>query len=92
QAVELAQRQRERGHEGWARLLEAEVAERRAPEDVAAVERAARQAIEIAEPAGMRPLLARACLVLGGALARAGRQPEAEVYLTRGRTLLESPG
>ena len=92
QAVELARRQRERGHEGWARLLEAEVAARRAPEDVAAVERAARQAVEIAEPAGMRPLLARACLVLGDALARAGRQPEAEVYLTRGRALLESLG
>lgn len=64
----------------------------RAPGDVAAVERAARQAIEIAEPAGMRPLLARACLVLGGALARAGRQPEAGAHLTSARALLESLG
>jgi class 3 adenylate cyclase/tetratricopeptide (TPR) repeat protein len=90
QAVELARRQGERGHEGWARLLEAEVAERRTPDDVAAVERAARQAVEIAEPAGMRPLLARAGLVLGAALARTARQPEAAAWLARGRALLTS--
>jgi tetratricopeptide (TPR) repeat protein len=68
QALAFAERNAERGHEGWARLADAEIADRRG--DRARAASSLREAQEIAEQLAMRPLLER-CRALGRAVAPA---------------------
>jgi hypothetical protein len=46
-----------------------------------------RQALALAEPRGMRPLVARCHLGLGTLYARAGKQPAAQEHLTTATTM-----
>jgi class 3 adenylate cyclase/tetratricopeptide (TPR) repeat protein len=86
-ALELVQRQRERGNQAYALALFAEVALRRAPADVADAERAYQQAMALAEELGMRPLVARCHLGLGELHRRTGGRQPAREHLTAAATM-----
>jgi class 3 adenylate cyclase/tetratricopeptide (TPR) repeat protein len=65
QALALALRQKERGHEAYALRLRAELAARREPPDLKAAGAAYREALGLAETLGMAPLRARCQAGLG---------------------------
>ena len=80
-AVECSRDQKERGHEAHALRLLGDLAARGEPPDVARSEDCYRQALALAHELGMRPLLGRCHLALGGLHRRAGRRPTAEEHL-----------
>jgi tetratricopeptide (TPR) repeat protein len=80
-ALALAREQRERGHEAWAlRLLGAIDAARPTPA-VDACEARFREALDLAEQLGLRPLRARGLLDQGILQRRAGHAEQARTYL-----------
>ena len=80
QALSLARRHSERGHEAWSlRLLGAIAAHEIA--DVERAERYFREALALADELGMRPLAARCHADLGQLVGRTGRQLEARQHL-----------
>ncbi|HEU5321180.1 MAG TPA: hypothetical protein VFX28_10280, partial [Methylomirabilota bacterium] len=92
EALELARRQGEPGHEAAARRLLGAVAARPAPPDVTGAEAQYARAIEAARRLGMRPLLARCHLGLGSLYARAGDATRSAEQDARGRKLLADLG
>jgi hypothetical protein len=79
EAVALARERGERGDEGWALHLSAEIAARRDPPDVTAEATVAyRKALAIAEALEMRPLAARCHLGFGALLGAAGESSGAD--------------
>jgi hypothetical protein len=80
-AVECSRDQKERGHEAHALRLLGDLAARGEPPDVARSEDCYRWALALAHELGMRPLLGRCHLALGGLHRRAGRRPSAEEHL-----------
>jgi tetratricopeptide (TPR) repeat protein len=92
EAVALARERGERGDEGWALHLAAEIAARRDPPDVVEATATYRKALAIAEALGMRPLAARCHLGLGAVLGSAGRALEARTHLALARDLFTALG
>ncbi len=82
QAMSLAQRHQERGHEAWClRLLGAIASRRDVPVEVERAEVHYREALAVADALGMRPLEAHCHADLGQLLRRAGRHDEARRHL-----------
>jgi len=92
EAVALARERGERGDEGGALHLMAEVACRRLPRDVAEAARAYRAGLVIAEELEMRPLAARCHLGLGELLGGEGNVAAARTHLARARELFAELG
>jgi DNA-binding SARP family transcriptional activator len=80
-ARELAQVQKERGHEAWALRAMGEVISHRAPAEGEEADRYYSQAVALAQELGMRPLVAHCHLGLGELLRRAGRWELAKEHL-----------
>jgi tetratricopeptide (TPR) repeat protein len=81
QALALARERGERGEEAWALLLSGDIAAGREPAAVEDARARYGQAIALGDEIGMRPLVARARLALGGLERRAGRVAEARRHL-----------
>jgi tetratricopeptide (TPR) repeat protein len=92
EAVALTRERGERGDEGWAVHLKAEIAARRGPPDAAEAAAAYREALAIAEGLEMRPLAARCRLGLGALLGSAGEVLEARAQLERASELFAALG
>ena len=86
-ALELSREQKERGHEAYALRLIAEVAAHSIPLDAHKAEAYYRQAVELADALGMRPLLAHCHLGLGKLHRRTGNRPGAEKHLATATAL-----
>jgi tetratricopeptide (TPR) repeat protein len=86
-ALELAERQRDRGTEAWAHQLRGEILARAGSAEAGRAEAALRRALGLAEELGMRPLVAHSRFALGTLLANAGRSAEAEELLAAARQL-----
>ncbi|HEY4910365.1 MAG TPA: hypothetical protein VIJ73_12730, partial [Methylomirabilota bacterium] len=87
-ALASAIEHRERGYEGWALRLLAEIALRSDPADVTRATDYARRALAVAEELGMRPLAAHAHLALGRSLAAAADPADAKHHLAAAVELL----
>ena len=87
QALDLARRHEQRGHEVYALRLLGEVAARRDPPDVQEAEAHYRGAIGLAEELGMRPLAAHCHLGLGKLNRRAGKREQAHEHLSTATTM-----
>ena len=92
EAVALTRERGERGDEGWALHLAAEVAGRRISPDVAEATVAYRAALAIAEELEMRPLAARCHLGLGALLGGEGAVVAARTHLARASELFAGLG
>jgi DNA-binding SARP family transcriptional activator len=92
EAVALARERGERGDEGWALHLSAEIAARRGPPGLAEATVAYRQALAVAEALEMRPLAARCHLGLGALASGAGEVLEAQAQLARASELFAALG
>jgi class 3 adenylate cyclase/tetratricopeptide (TPR) repeat protein len=82
QALDLARKHKQRGHEVYALRLLGEVAARRAPADVGEAETHYRGAIGLADELGMRPLAAHCHLGLGKLYRGTGKREQAHEHLT----------
>jgi tetratricopeptide (TPR) repeat protein len=81
QALDLARRRGERGHEAWALRLHGEIRSLGEPSsDLSGTEEHYRLALDLAHRLGMRPLSAHCHFGLG-ALYRRAERPEAETHL-----------
>ena len=90
EALALARRHRERGHEAWIQGVVGDIASQSATPDVAAAESAYRDALNIATELGMRPRVACTHLGLGKLYRRAGRSAEAVEHLTAAAHLFDA--
>jgi tetratricopeptide (TPR) repeat protein len=90
EAVAVARVRGERGDEGWALHVSAEIAARRS--DIAWAAAAYRQALGIAEPLEMRALAARCHLGLGALGGGAGSAADARTHLARAGELFAALG
>ena len=92
QSLDLARAHKQRGHEVYAlRLLGAVTASR----DASAEREAAghfRSALALAEPRGMRPLVAHCHLGLGMLFRRTGKREQAQEHLTTAATMYRAMG
>ncbi len=91
-AVALTRERGERGDEGWALHLAAEIATQRRPPDIGEATVAYRKALDIAEALEMPALEARCHLGLGTLAAGAGEVLQARVHLGRTRELSAALG
>jgi Predicted ATPase len=82
QALDLARKHKQRGHEVYALRLLGEVAARRAPADVREAVAHYRGAIGLADELGMRPLAAHCHLGLGKLYRGTGKREQAHEHLT----------
>jgi class 3 adenylate cyclase/tetratricopeptide (TPR) repeat protein len=82
EALALALRHREGGHEAWSRWLVGEVAAHPGRDDLTAAEAAYRQSLAIADARGMRPLAARCRFGLGRVHGRRGDRDATREWLT----------
>jgi class 3 adenylate cyclase/tetratricopeptide (TPR) repeat protein len=88
EAVSLAQKHQERGHEAWAlHVLGAVFSRRNDPADRERAEDHYRGALALATELGMRPLVAHCHLALGQLFLNGGRRALAREHLTMARTL-----
>jgi len=89
QALDSAIEHKERGYEGWALRLLAEIALASDPPDVTQAIDLARRTLAVAEELDMRPLAARAHLALGSSLAASADANGAKHHLATAAGLLE---
>jgi tetratricopeptide (TPR) repeat protein len=89
-ALDLAREHGQRGHEGWALRLLAEVAARRHPVSLASAEALYRDALAIADTLGMRPLSAHSRLGLGTLQRRAKRVEAARRQIAAAMEMFDS--
>jgi tetratricopeptide (TPR) repeat protein len=87
QALDLARKHKQRGHEVYALRLLGEVAARRDPSDVDEATAHYRGAIGLAHELGMRPLAAHCHLGLGSLYRRTGQRQEAQEHLAIAATM-----
>ncbi len=87
QALDLARKHKQRGHEVYALHLLGEVAARRDPSDMGKAAAHYRGAIELAHELGMRPLAAHCHLGLGKLYRRPGKREQAHEHLTTATTM-----
>jgi len=81
EALDLARRHGERGHEVWIQGIAGEIAAHGDPLDAGRAERAYRTAIEVGNELGMRPRVALCHLGLGRLYRRTGRSADARRHL-----------
>ncbi len=91
-ALDLAQRQKERGNEAWVLRLLGEIAAHDDPPDVKSAEDHYRQALARSDELGMRPLVAHCHLGLGKLYRRTGDGAKAEQHLTIARAMYREMG
>ena len=91
-ALDLAVSHKERGHEAWALRLLGELSAMREPPAVGEAEASFGQALALAEPRGMRPLVAHCHLGLGTLHRRTGRRHDAREHLTTATTMYHEMG
>src|SRR5262249_61831460 len=91
-ALDLADRQQERGNEAWVLRLLGEFAAHTDPPDVKSAEDHYRQALARAEELGMRPLVAHCHFGLGTLYRRTGDQAKAQEHLTTAATMYREMG
>jgi tetratricopeptide (TPR) repeat protein len=91
-ALELCREHKERGYEAWALRLLGDIAAQAAPLEREEAEARYREALELAERLGMRPLAARCYLGLGRLAERVGNRSEAETQLARAAELCRELG
>jgi len=89
-ALALARRHRERGHEAWIQGVVGDVAAHGESPDFAAAETAYQQAMQSATDLGMRPRLACCHLGLGKLYRRAGKGAQALEHLTAAAGLFDA--
>jgi class 3 adenylate cyclase/tetratricopeptide (TPR) repeat protein len=82
----------ERGYEAWALRLLGEIAARRAPADVEEADGHYRQALALAEPRGMRPLVAHCHLGLGKLFRKTDKREQAREHVATATTLYREMG
>jgi tetratricopeptide (TPR) repeat protein len=82
QALDLFRKQGDRGHEGHALRLLADVACRRSPAERETADALYRQSLALAEQLGMRPLAARCHLGLGSLNRQRGESGKARDHIT----------
>jgi tetratricopeptide (TPR) repeat protein len=88
QAVSLAQRHQERGHEAWSLRLLGEIVSHRDPPAVETAAGHHREALALAGELGMRPLVAHCHFQLGKVYRKADQQQEqAREHLTTATTM-----
>src|SRR5262245_30678083 len=87
QALDLARQQKARGQEAGALFAVAAVRAAASPPDVQEAENAYREALALAEPRGMRPLVAHCHLGLGTLYRRTGKREQAQEHLTTATTM-----
>jgi tetratricopeptide (TPR) repeat protein len=92
EALSLAQRQQERGHEAWSLRLLGEIASRRDPRDAETAETYYREALTLAAELGMRPLAAHCHFHLGKLLRIVPRPEQARQHLTAAATMYREMG
>ena len=80
-ALDVAVRQKGRGHQAWALRLLGDIASLRAPADPDQALTHYRQALALADELGMRPLAAHCHLGLGKLYGQIGNEQEAQVGL-----------
>jgi len=81
-ALGLAGQHKERGHEAYTLRLVGEIAAHEDPPDIGKAENHYRQALDLAEELGMRPLIAHCHVGLGKLYRRIGSRQQAEEHLT----------
>jgi class 3 adenylate cyclase/tetratricopeptide (TPR) repeat protein len=86
EALEFARTRNERGNETYALRLLGEIAAHRPDPEIETAERCLRDAIARATELGMRPLAAHCCFSLGKLYRHAGKQREAQKYLSAAMT------
>jgi tetratricopeptide (TPR) repeat protein len=91
-ALDLAVSHKERGHQAWALRLLGELSAMREPPAVGEAEASFEQALALAEPRGMRPLVAHCHLGLGMLHRRCGRRHDAREHLTTATTMYHEMG
>jgi len=89
QALDLARRQKERGHEAWVFRLLGEIAAHGDPPDPEAAETHYHEAMALAHELGMRLLSAHCHLGLGRLYHRTGNQPKAKEHLAMAATAFQ---
>jgi tetratricopeptide (TPR) repeat protein len=92
QALDLARQQKARGAEANALFALAEVHTHASLPDVQQAETAYRDALALAEPRGMRPLVAHCHLGLGKLYRRAGQREQAQEHLTTATAMYREMG
>jgi tetratricopeptide (TPR) repeat protein len=92
EALSLAQRQQERGHEAWSLRLLGEISSRRDPCDAETAETYYREALTLADELDMRPLAAHCHFHLGKLLRTAPRPEGARQHLTTASTMYREMG
>ena len=92
EALAVARERGERGDEGWALHLTAEIAARREPPDLERAAAAYREALAIAVALEMRPLEARCHLGLGTVLRRGRTVSQAREHARRATDLFAGLG
>jgi len=86
-ALDLAVSHKERGHQAWALRLLGELSAMREPPEVGEAEAYFGQALALAEPRGMRPLVAHCHLGLGTLYRRTGKREQAQEHLSLATTM-----
>ena len=86
-ALDLAHRQKERGHEAWVLRLLGEIAAQANPPDLESAEEHYGWALTRATELGMRPLVAHCHLGLGKLYRRTGQGEQAQEHLTTATTM-----
>jgi len=92
EALSLAQRQQERGHEAWSLRLLGDIGAHRDPRDAESAETYYRQALALADDLGMRPLSAHCQFDLGKLLRATSRPEPARQHLTVAGTMYREMG
>jgi class 3 adenylate cyclase/tetratricopeptide (TPR) repeat protein len=92
QAVSLAQRHQERGHEAWSLRLLGEIVSRPDHPDVETAEGCYRDALTLAAELGMRPLVAHCNFHLGRLCRKTDRLEQARELLTTATTMYREMG
>ena len=87
QALSLAQRHQERGHEAWSLRLLGEIAFRRDPPALEMAEGSYREALALAGQLGMRPLAAHCHFDLGELFRKTDQHEQARQHLTTATTM-----
>jgi class 3 adenylate cyclase/tetratricopeptide (TPR) repeat protein len=88
----LARNKKERGYEAWALRLLGEIATYKDHPDIREAENHFRQALDLAEALGMRPLIAHCHVGLGKLYRRTGKQQQAKEELTTATTMMREMG
>jgi class 3 adenylate cyclase/tetratricopeptide (TPR) repeat protein len=91
-ALDLAVSHKERGHQAWALRLLGDLSAMREPPAVGEAEAYFGQALALAEPRGMRPLVAHCHLGLGKLDRRADKREQAREHLATATTMYREMG